>query len=84
MLRDCWRALLSLAEQWACAKQKQLTDAAAHLYVLLFVEFDSSVSRQEVLQALHGHLGSGVKGEEDVALQVRPGYQQCALPLPFR
>jgi hypothetical protein len=45
-----------------------------HLYVLLFVEFDGSGMRQQLLQELHGHLGSGLTAKEDVALQVRgPG-----------
>jgi hypothetical protein len=40
------------------------------LYVSLFVVFDASLERQQVLHALHGHLGSGVSGQQDVALKV--------------
>lgn len=43
------------------------------LYVDLFVGVDATLERQQVLQALHGHLGSGMAGEQDVALQVSMG-----------
>lgn len=63
-------SLLALAESWARAREPTLTAAAAHLYVHLFVGSGGSLERQQVLQALHGHLGSGVAGEQDAALQV--------------
>eukprot|EP00878_Enallax_costatus_P024090 GHUV01025681.1.p1 GENE.GHUV01025681.1~~GHUV01025681.1.p1 ORF type:complete len:600 (+),score=218.23 GHUV01025681.1:550-2349(+) len=67
--RDLWPSLLSLAEFWSRARETPLTTASVHLYVDLFVGVDSSQERQQVLQTLHGHLGSGVAGEQDVALQ---------------
>jgi hypothetical protein len=63
-------SLLALAESWARAREATLTGAAAQLYVDLFVGSGGSLERQQVLQALHGHLGSGVAGEQDAALQV--------------
>jgi hypothetical protein len=63
-------SLLALAESWARAREATLTAAAAQLYVDLFVGSAGTLERQQVLQALHGHLGSGVAGEQDAALQV--------------
>jgi hypothetical protein len=63
-------SLLALAESWARAREATLTAAAAQLYVDLFVGAAGTLERQQVLQALHGHLGSGVAGEQDAALQV--------------
>eukprot|EP00775_Hariotina_reticulata_P013726 gene13726-13848_t len=67
--RELWRPLLSLAEGWSRSRDAPLATAAAQLYVDLFVVFESSLEHQQVLQALHGHLGSGVMGEQDAALQ---------------
>jgi hypothetical protein len=66
-----WSSLLSLASAWCGAHEGAVTAAAAALYVSLFVVFESSLERQQVLHALHGHLGSGVSGQQDVALKVR-------------
>lgn len=71
MLQDCWPTLLSIAASWAASKHPALAAAAVHLCVLLFVEFEGSGLRQQLLQELHGHLGSGLTAKEDVALQVR-------------
>ncbi len=68
--RELWAPLLSLAELWSRAREAPLSAAAAQLYCDLFVVFESSLERQQVLQALHSHLGSGVAAEQDVALQV--------------
>jgi len=69
--RELWRPLLALAEGWSRSKEAPLSNAAARLYVDLFVVFESALEHQQVLQALHSHLGSGVMTEQDVALQVR-------------
>jgi hypothetical protein len=66
-----WSSLLSLASTWSGAREAPVAAAASTLYVALFVVFDSSLERQQVLHALHGHLGSGVSGKQDVALKVR-------------
>jgi hypothetical protein len=68
-----WGSLLSLASTWCGAREAAVTAAAAGLYVSLFVVFEAPLERQQVLHALHGHLGSGVAGQQDVALQVRGG-----------
>lgn len=65
-----WSSLLSLASTWCGAREAPVSAAAAALYVSLFVVFEASLERQQVLHALHGHLGSGVAGQQDVALQV--------------
>jgi hypothetical protein len=75
MLQACyrdqlWNSLLSLASTWCGARDAPVSAAAAALYVSLFVVFEASLERQQVLHALHGHLGSGVAGQQDVALQV--------------
>lgn len=77
-LSELWQTLLNVAERLARFKEAPLTSAAAGLYVLLFVAFGGgSVNvggggcrRQEVLQALHTHLGSGQKEEVAAALKV--------------
>jgi hypothetical protein len=78
-------SLLALAESWARAREATLTAAAAQLYVDLFVGSAGTLERQQVLQALHGHLGSGVAGEQDAALQVGlsmgfDAHNGCSLP----
>lgn len=47
-----------------------MSAAASGLYVALFVAFEGPLERQQVLHALHGHLGSGVSAQQDVALKV--------------
>ncbi|WIA09029.1 hypothetical protein OEZ85_008443 [Tetradesmus obliquus] len=74
-------SLLALAESWARAREPTLTAAAAHLYVHLFVGSGGSLERQQVLQALHGHLGSGVAGEQDAALQALSALAAAHRPL---
>jgi len=69
--QDLWQPLTALAALWSRAKEPPIRAAAALLYRCLFVGVDSTPHRQEVLQALHGHLGSGQAQEEDVALEVR-------------
>lgn len=77
-LKHLWGPLMALTERLTRAKEAQLGMIAGQLYVLLFVLFDSSLHRQQVLQALQGHLGSGQKAEEDVALQVGCGAGSAA------
>ncbi|GBF89136.1 hypothetical protein Rsub_01853 [Raphidocelis subcapitata] len=67
--QDLWQPLSALAALWARAREAPLRAAAAQLYRCLFACVDSTPHRQEVLQALHGHLGSGQPAEEDVALE---------------
>ncbi|KIZ01502.1 hypothetical protein MNEG_6459 [Monoraphidium neglectum] len=69
VVQDLWQPFLGLAAAWSRAKEPQLRVAAGQLYRCLFVRVDSTPHRQEVLQALHGHLGSGQQQEEDVALE---------------
>ncbi len=69
-LRQVWTPLKALTERLARSKEEALWGAAAQLYSLLFVCFDENVQRQEVLHALHGHLGSGSRQEVAGALQV--------------
>lgn len=66
-----WNSLLSLASSWCSVREAPVTAAASALYVTLFVVFDAALERQQVLHALHGHLGSGVSGQQNAALQVR-------------
>lgn len=65
-----WSSLLSLASTWCAAREAKVAAAASALYVQLFVVFEAALERQQVLHALHEHLGSGVSGQQDVALQV--------------
>ena len=65
---DLWQPLCGLAAAWARAKEAPARAAAARLYRALFVGAGGGAQRQEVLQALHGHLGSGQAREEDCAL----------------
>ena len=69
-LRELWPSLLALAESWSRAREPPLVAAASCLYVEMFVGGDGALERQQVLQALHGHLGSCMAGEQDAALQV--------------
>lgn len=65
-----WPSLLALAEAWSAAREGAVAAAAEALYEQLFVAFDAAWERQQVLHALHGHLGSGQPCQQDVALQV--------------
>ncbi|KAI8476445.1 MAG: Fanconi anaemia protein FancD2 nuclease-domain-containing protein [Monoraphidium minutum] len=67
--QDLWQPLAALAAAWSRAREAPLRGSAGQLYRCLFVGVDSTPHRQEVLQALHGHLGSGQQLEEDVALE---------------
>lgn len=78
-LCEQWQTLLVVAERLARHKEPAVTSVAAGLYVALFVTFDeggSNAKRQEILQALHGHLGSGQKEEVTTALRVRKTHLQ--------
>ncbi|KAF6266710.1 Fanconi anaemia protein FancD2 nuclease-domain-containing protein [Scenedesmus sp. NREL 46B-D3] len=63
------------------AREATLTAAAAQLYLDLFVGSAGTLERQQVLQALHGHLGSGVAGEQDAALQALANLAVSQRPL---
>jgi len=56
---------------WCSAREAPVAAVSAALYVQLFVVFDTALERQQVLHALHGHLGCGMHAQQDVALQVR-------------
>ena len=78
-----WSSLLALASTWCGSRESPLTAAASALYVALFVMFEVSLERQQVLHALHEHLGSGAAGQQDVALQVghpTPLHSTCQQP----
>lgn len=77
VFREVWPSLLALAEGWSRAREPPLAAAAWQLYADLFVVFESNLERQQVLQALHGHLGSGMGGEQDAALQVGGTLHGC-------
>eukprot|EP00803_Ostreobium_quekettii_P001416 evm.model.scf_1341EXC.1 EVM.evm.TU.scf_1341EXC.1 scf_1341EXC:3500-11764(+) len=53
--------------------EEPLQRSGAHLYKLLFCEFHRSYHRQEVLHALHGHIGSGEEKEITAGLTVLEG-----------
>lgn len=79
-----WGSLLSLAGSFSSAREAPVAGASSALYVALFAGFDAPLERQQVLHALHGHLGSGVSGQQDVALQVRlEGGSQSLNPKPL-
>ncbi|PRW44427.1 Fanconi anemia group D2-like protein [Chlorella sorokiniana] len=62
--------LLSLAQQLLRHAAEPVQAAGAQLYCLLFKHFTAAYNQQEVLRALHSHLGAQVAAETSAALQV--------------
>lgn len=62
--------LLSLAQQLLRHGAEAVAAAGGELYCLLFKHFSAAYNQQEVLRALHSHLGAQVAAEASAALDV--------------
>lgn len=66
---EVWQQLLALAGSLAAGgANERLAAASSHLYARLFATFEGPLQRQELLAALHVHMGSGVEREVSIAL----------------
>ncbi|KAL6563004.1 hypothetical protein OROHE_005591 [Orobanche hederae] len=66
--KDFLRTFLSLSAYLLGCKEQRAQEFGIHIYICLFEEFDDAYTRQEVLEALLTHVGSGVCYEVSAAL----------------
>ena len=69
-LSEQFSPLLALAQHLLSDTSTGVIAAGAALFTTIFIEFDEAYSRQEVLRALHSHLGAAATAEATAALGV--------------
>lgn len=69
-LEEQFSPIIALAQHLLSDPTPAVSEAGAALFVTMFTEFSDAYCRQEVLRALHTHLGATVTAEATAALRV--------------